>query len=229
MLTALKARPYNTWSRNIFPFSMEGCVLYLPFWQEDMQGTTLLSYDQYRRSCAVTEALWTSQGRSFNGVNAQIAIPASASFSLPHDYTFIAWVKQSTLAVEKHQFILAFTGVGNRIRWASRRNATGYYMAFYSDESATWIEANSMLPLDTWAFAALSIVNGGNSTFYVNGNAVETVTSQAQPTLATPSLLIGTEGSSFLQGSIGEIYVYISALTPFEIQRNYQVTKWRYQ
>ncbi len=65
----LRDKPDRILNRYNFPVSMEGCVLYLPLGQEDMQGSSIISYDQYHHSCAVTGTLWTPQGRDFNGAS----------------------------------------------------------------------------------------------------------------------------------------------------------------
>ncbi len=93
----LKQRPYNRFSRNIFPFSMEGCVLYVPLWQEDLQGSPFLSYDPVHYSCAVTGATWDSTGRTFDDDDDKIVVLDAAPLSALGPVTIISRQAISTL------------------------------------------------------------------------------------------------------------------------------------
>jgi len=87
---------------------------------------------------------------------------------------------------------------------------------------------------NTWNNAVITW-NGTNNFSYFNGsgpNAVTTGTAAAQ----TYDLNIGTTASlnappgniHFFEGSIGNVSIYNRALTPQEIQQNYNATKSRY-
>jgi hypothetical protein len=58
-------------------------VLYLPFADHDMAGSTIISKDLNAHSCTVTGATWGSQGRSFDSTYDDfISVPDSPSLNL---------------------------------------------------------------------------------------------------------------------------------------------------
>ena len=64
-------------------------VLWLPLYRKD--GDTILSSDGYGHLCTVTGALWTPQGRTFDGAS-YISIPNHASLNITEAISLEAWV-----------------------------------------------------------------------------------------------------------------------------------------
>lgn len=100
---------------------------------------------------------------------------------------------------------------------------TGEYIDA-NDSASYTINAN-------WRIAAYGI--GAAVTLYINGaEPSQTFGVHIDPKTSTDIAYLGARkdlAAQFFDGKIGEFRVYSRALTPPEIQRNYLVTKWRYQ
>ena len=138
----------------------------------------------------LTNATWAgaSAGRygnalSFNGTNASVSIPDSASLDLTTGMTIEAWVRPA--------------GLGNQYRTVVLKEQPGYYAyGLYGATDNGRPSGNGMiggidrevrgtgaLPLDTWTHLAATY-NGNVLALYVNG--VQSATLLAAGTLASP-------------------------------------------
>lgn len=225
-----RLRPDLIWNRYNFPVSMEGCVLYLPLWQEDMQGSPILSYDPYHHSCAVTGAVWGSQGRTFDGIDDYIN-PTSTGFpSGTSARTILLWCNPTSVAsnqvligygtVAVHQiFEISFSGI-----------ASGDLVLH--DWGTDWHTAGGALTAGTWNYTVVGYT-GIVPFFYVNGVSKSYSASGVPAPNTVLSLCeIGCRVSDHTQdyaGLIGEVWIYNRALTAGDIMRIYQYTRWRYR
>ena len=75
-------------------------VLYLPLYELD--GASFMSKDAYGHLCTVTGALWTSQGRDFDGIDDSITLPTA--FDSLTDLTLEAWLLCNNAAYDYHPF-----------------------------------------------------------------------------------------------------------------------------
>ena len=128
LATGQRTHFHNIFSRNIFPFSMEDVVLYLPMWQEDTQGSPIISYDQYHHSCTPSGAVYTlNRGRFFDGGGAAddlITVPAHSAISnlFSGGGTLVAWIDIAS----------GGEGGGGRIAYKDE-GSVGWYFAATSE------------------------------------------------------------------------------------------------
>ena len=232
LATGQRTHFHDIWSRNIFPFSMEGCVLYLPLWQEDMQGTTLLSYDQYYHSCTPTTPTWGVQGRSFNGVDDYITIPYASSLNPTAYITLEGWIRLAG------NWSSAAIIIGNMFYGAPN---SGYELIVEATREVTFLLSTgsiifSIATIDkiltgTWMHV-VGTYNQQSLRIFLNG--ILSIES-ARTGVLDPGVLdtvVGRRlwGSTLhFNGDIGEVRIYSRALTPLEVQHKYLATKWRYQ
>jgi len=140
-----------------------GLALYLPLWYPhgDMTGSTIYSYDTYRRTGTVTEATYGLQGRTFDGTNDKIVITGTVTGV----QTVIVWVKPSDNTTRS---IMDFdTGTHSiEMDGSGDLTATGWGTpSFYVDGvSATAITANA------WNCAVVTTATAFNGTAVVLGN-----------------------------------------------------------
>jgi len=201
-------------------------VLYLPLYMLD--GTAIMSRDAYGHSCTVTGAIWTPQGYSFDGDD-QITVPATSALDFTTgNFTFIFWINPTNFAANRFIY--------SRGVW----DADGFDTFIYDETGLPALRIHipgggtnnciSGLALTAGVFQMHTIVRSGTQIiFYKNTTQSISDTSAIDATTANRTAYIGSKnGASNFIGSIGEVLIYNRALTPAEIQRNYQATKWRY-
>jgi len=142
-----------------------GCVLYLPLWQPDMAGSTIISKDKSANSCTVTGAVWGSQGRTFDGINdvitcgSAITIPATAS-------TYCLWIKDTDAGVDSvRRLISAVQGAGYR-NLSITDHAGGHKLSVY--DGTNLVTATTDLADSIWHFVTV-IHQTNNVLFYIDG------------------------------------------------------------
>lgn len=220
-----KQRPYNIWGRNIFPISMEGCTLYLPLWQEDMQGSTLFSYDPYHHSCAVTEAVWGTTGRTFDATNDKIGVTVGAEVRYgTGNWSMSYWVYKVAHAANDFFF---------------RRNTNLMYLRANVNGSVSLIVpgaagfTSNVDAYDAGVFTFVTVQRSGDN--YIvrkNGAAFQTAVNAAASgdiSGADVRIDIGIYSSNnAFDGIIGEVLEYSRAISAGEDTHNYEITRGRY-
>ena len=203
-------------------------AFYLPL--HELDGSSFRSHDAYGHLCTVTGALYTAQGRSFDGIDDSINCGSSDVFDFTSAFTLAAWVKPGALA--KNKFII------------SNRNSTektGWMLFHYSDnkfylqggDGVTWGSlsahtVNTYTDMKVFYFVAGSF--DGTGRVFVNGVADGTDTSDPLAASSYPTLVGNdTHVPTPFEGIIGEVFAFSRALTPQEIQHIYLATKWRYR
>ena len=203
-------------------------ALYLPLYELD--GASFMSKDAHGHLCTVTGALWRHNGRWFDGNDDAINLGNPTVLNLSSAWTYQAWFKCADTsggnagilskddAVKRDFFvILLTTGV---IRFTHHISNAGNYVdttLTYDDDSwhfGTFINDGTDLIIDVDGTTVIGAGKGGatdndGANFYVG------------------SWRPGT--GEAINGMIGEALGYSCALTPLEIQHNYEATKWRYR
>lgn len=201
-------------------------VLYLPLHKLD--GASIKSEDAYGHLCAVTGALWTPQGRTFDGIDDKIT--TSKAISIP--VTGIAWV-YPTLSAEHKPIISTLRSLSNNLThgwaldyWSYNRacvylgTATGYGVAYAT---------SGIVKPNHWYCFAFTF-DGYYLNTWVNTIAqhIGQAHSGYEDWVIAPPIGTYSFGTHWYQGSIGELLIYNRVLTPLEIQHIYLATKWRY-
>ena len=201
-------------------------VLYAPLHKKD--GSSFMSDDAYGHLCTVTGALWTSQGRDFDGDDdIDLGDPASLNFGTGN-FTVEAIVKVPPTAAQR-LIVDKYIGIG----WQLYVTSLG--KAYWWTRDATYTTNNtcsSVSAIDDNIFHHLvGVRDGNNILLYVDAGTPVTNTPGDTNVTAAVDCTIGATRipDTWLIGTIGEVRIYSRALIPLEIQRNYLASKWRYK
>ena len=203
-------------------------VLYLPLYRLD--GASFMSKDAYGHLCTVTGALWTPQGRIFNGDD---YIDCGNDASLTHTkITIKAWIK--TLSAARQIIVSKFDANTGDWGYVFRVNeTTGVVQWQLTDYSADTLTSNSAVNDGNWHEVTVTS-DQINLQIFIDGVIDNTKACATAIGDSAFSVLVGAWWNAankayYFIGTIGEVMVYCRALTPLEIQRNYLATKWRYK
>lgn len=188
-------------------------------------GTTVGDSSGNANTGTITNATWAASGKygralSFNGTNARVSIPSSASLNLTTGMTLSAWVNPSVSRTawsdviwkaDALYFLEATSTNGGRPA-AGAKNASGTWTNAY---------APSALPVNTWTHLAATY-DGSFIRLFVNGIQVAATARTGNLLTSTQPLFIGgnTIYGYHFAGLIDEVRVYNRALTQAEIQND---------
>ena len=200
-------------------------VLDLPLYKLD--GAAFMSKDTYGHLCAVTGALWTLRGRSFDGLDDYIDAHLSTDLSGSGDFTAEMWVKADDSA----------QGYAIAQSHALDPYASDWIIMLNQTTNLFWMRSVALAaPTEfdgtRWNHLALVWEKAvGKFKGYINGELLGqsgTVESYG----GVSSVKIGVRGDAttdFFGGLIDEVRIYDRALTSLEIQHHYLAAKWRYR
>ena len=215
-------------------------VLYISG-RKDSGGTNIFrSDDAYGHLCTVTGALWTPQGRSFDGIDDKIIVPGHSVFkSSPSAISGMVWYKPSALPAATKS-ILDMSDSAATYGWALNLNqneagdASAGWAVFWRISGGVWSGAGlaSALVLDTWVYLGFTY-DAANTIVYKNGAVIRTKATVGAITMpaGNPDVGVGSASSSanFVPGIIGAASFYNCALSALGHQNIYLATKWRYR
>lgn len=204
-------------------------VLYLPLYELD--GASFMSKDAYGHMAVVNGALWTPEGRMFDGIDDKIDCGNNPALA-PASLTVEIWLKATSFA---HAYNAAVAHAVNLAR-------SGYEilvkdngkLAPYLGGVAGWIcydgTGTHVLETDTWHHIVL-MFERPMLAGYVNGELDKSESFDDAIVTPTKTLLIGNDDfpGRMFTGKIGEVRIYNRALTYLEVRHNYLATKWRYR
>jgi len=209
-------------------------VLNTPLWQDECNADPFTSIDSYGHSCDVTGAVWTPQGYSFDGIDDYIEVVHHASQLLTTGGTIEAWIKPNTWGEVRGYVVDKSTGEGGVNGWEFRLSETVKTIAFKINGGTTKLGASNSVVLMAWSHVVATWNNTGYVTIYVNGvqSGTPGISADLTGITTTNPLTIGNRSGATdrtFDGLIGGVLIYNRALTPAEIARNYNATKWKYQ
>ncbi len=206
-------------------FSDPSCVLHLPLHRLD--GASFMSKDAYGHLCAVTGALWTPRGRSFDGSDDYIDTHLSTDLSGGGDFTTEVWVKADDSA----------QGYATAQSHALDPYASDWIMMLDQTTSLFWMRSVALAAptgFDGTRRNHLAMVwekAVGKFKGFINGELLGQ-SGTVEGYGGVGSVKIGARGDatlSFFGGLIDEVRICDRALTPPEIQHHYLVAKRRYR
>ncbi len=211
-----------------------GCVFYAPLWRPDLAGSPFNSSGVYGipiHSCTVAGALWTSQGRSFDGDDyVDVGTPANLNFT-SQNFSGEAWVKFT--AITSNHGIFG-KGSYQTIGWEFFVNILGQLSLATYQNLANQNSTSDVgtIVINTWYHLAF-VRNGASVRLYRNGvDITNTAANHVDPAdNSAQKMIVGAGydgGALWLKGTIGEGLIYNRALPASEITQNYLATKWRY-
>lgn len=208
-------------------------VLYLPLYRLD--GVSFISADGHGHKGTVTGALWSSQGRVFDGDDF-ITIPASATLQpITDGYTIIVGFKHTMSA--SPDFFFVYDDGATGVRMGADTAGTKLACTIRKGGAADAI-IGTAAPINDGGFHQGTFVRDeGDGKIYLYQDGVSVAAAVAAN---TTSQSINPAGDAFIAGKLGgagteligtiiEVFVYKRALSPAEVQQIYLTTKWRYQ
>ena len=205
-------------------------VLYLPL--SEVDGAAFASRDAYGHLCAVTGALWTPQGRSFDGVDDFITPPTSVPACLKPTtaLTFEAFLKITSSA--GFQYIGAYRLGGIRFYLAGGNPGIELYTSTPGDHGCVWASSIADGSWHHFLAAYDTSLSTQNLNLYID-TVLRATSNWTEPVnYGTGYWAIGrcgNDSSGYFSGLLGEVRLYSRALTPLEAMHNYLATKWRYK
>ena len=192
----------------------------------ELDGASFKSQDAYGHICTVSGALWEPHGRYFDGTDDYI--DCGSAIVLSADFTVEAWIYR--VSADAYHFVISQGVDGNYQRLYFRYNSDNTFKFGFQSDDLDYADV-SPYGVDTWVhWAGTYNAQNNDRRLYKNGILVagDTTTEDYQ---GTGIMEIGRKsgGGQPFMGRISEIRVYTRQLSSLEIQRNYLVTKWRYQ
>lgn len=173
----------------------------------------------------ISNATWSTAGKharalNFNGTNALVTVPDSASLHLATGMTLEAWVNPSSMG-----------GVWRTVVFKERPG--GMLYALYANNGAAnqpvgqlWLGNTEQtaagagsLPINSWTHLAATF-DGASLRLYVNGTLVTTFAASGSLASTTNPLRIGGNSiwGEYFRGLIDDVRIYNRALSATEIQ-----------
>ena len=211
-------------------------VFYAPLWHPGLAISPFLSKNPGAvHTCTVTGALWTPQGRSFDGNDDKIDCGNSVALQLTTTISTIFWYKPIAYATNEDGRIY------RKIENLGGSNRGGYSLRLRGIEHKLEV----LFGINTTAYEGLSTVgtysldsficvgmrrNGSSCQLLVNGEIVATISTLGASWNNAPNTNLDV-GSSATGGVcvIGEGLVSNRYLAVGEFMDNYLATKWRYR
>ena len=189
-------------------------------------GTTVADASGHGNTGTVSNTTWATAGHtgsalSFNGTNAWVTVPDSASLDLTTGMTLEAWVKptqpggwQTALLKENSAQTELDYGL-----YASTDTGPPSAHVLTGTPPDTFQRATTTPAAGTWTHIAATY-DGSTLTIYVNGTAEQTKTVNGPITTSNDPLRIGGNNTwgEWFAGQIDDIRIYNHALTPTQLQ-----------
>lgn len=189
---------------------------------EEGTGTVVSDNSTYNNQGTISGATWSAgkfgRGLEFNGTNAFVTVPNSASLAASKALTISAWVYPTKIE-SKWSPILFKPIDATQISYVLQGTSpqSGISSLFISPGTSN-LFATNVLPVNTWSHLAATY-DGASVRFYVNGVQVSNRAQTGDIVTGSQALTIG--GNSLYQaywsGRIDEVRIYNSALSASRI------------
>ena len=189
---------------------------------DEGSGLTVTDASGNGNNGTITNATWSTSGKysgalQFNGTNALVTIPDSASLHLSSGMTLEAWVNPSTVNANWRDVI--YKGNDNYYLSATSTNASLPDAGMIAGGSYADAFGTAILSTNTWAFLT-ETYDGSTLRLYVNGTQVASTAHTGAIATSTNPLQIGGDSiyGQYFAGLIDNVRVYNTALTATQIQ-----------
>jgi len=201
-------------------------LLYLPLYELD--GASFMSRDHYGHLCTVTGAIWTLQGRIFDGLNDFISC---GTINITAPLTVEVWWNHDTIIGGTDYIFFQQVGfTGWFLRTAVGGPPVTLQMALLDGVGQhlfNTVKAWTLVEAGTWFHTAFTF-DGIDGIWYIDGVAETPINDPFVMVTGAVALTVGRNANP-MDGLIGEARIYNRVLFPHEIQRNYLASKWRYK
>ena len=206
----------------------DGLVFYAPLWKHRTNKSPFLSQDDYEHSCTVTGAVWTSEGRDFDGNDDVITIPHHADLAFTTVLTLESWIlteqpSSTTTRVLVGKCTTHTDGYALTIRYIS---GTNYDLELRIEDGVTAQVGNVT---DGWHHIVGtydSNLASNHLKIYVDNILWSQGAKGNDLNTGTNNFVIGGVTGRFAKVTIGEVKVYNRVLSTTERQCNYNETKY---
>ena len=214
-----------------YGWSIDKLLLYLPLWA--LRDSAFKSVDAYKHLAipAGTTKFWTPQGWDLAGADESISLPADifSQTLFAGGITLMAWVKFNSLDAVRQQII----NIEGRCNLELGGGADVMGFSIYDGASQS-VVATDVGALSTGTFYHIAGTWDTTTMKIYMDTVLETATDTATIPLidaVSRTTVLGAtySGSEFMDGIIGEVWVYGRALPVGEITRTRNSTLWRYQ
>ena len=185
-------------------------------------GTTVADASGNGNVGTISNAAWAASGKyggalSFNGTNARVNIPNSASLQLSSGMTLEAWVNPSTTTGVWRDVI--YKGDDNYYLEATSGNGGKPAVGGTFGGGNANAYGSTPLGANAWSYVAVTY-DGATIRLYVNGTMVGSQAKTGAITSSTNQLQIGGDAlyGQYFSGLIDEIRIYNTALSATAIQ-----------
>lgn len=210
-------------------------VLYLPLYKLD--GASFMDRSAYGHLCTVTGAVWTPQGRDFDGSDDYIDLDDIDAVDFgAGDFCLIAWVKRD--AIDTSHMIFGKDNGGSYEQFVMRISSSNGIRIRYWTAPGTAVQLDtSAIITDTTEFHCIGAQRNGDSfDVFKDGELFESgTTGGTHGTMQSVSskLYIGARArpgaENYFGGIIGEVLAFRRSFTAPEHLNYYMATKWRYK
>lgn len=186
-------------------------------------GTVLVDSSGHNNFGSLSGALWTTDGRysgalKFDGANATVTVPDSASLHLSSAMSLEAWVYPTSASGGWSTILLKETAGGLVYMLESDPDNRPTCYISISNGGLQSVTGPQPLTINDWTHLAATY-DGGQLRLFVNG--VEVVSQEISGSIATSTGPLCFGGNSiwgeFFAGRIDEVRIYDHALSPSEI------------
>ena len=205
-------------------------VMNAPLWQSDLSSSPFTTIDSVAHTGTVTDATWSSVGRTFASGNDRIAFEPTLELA-SSDFAITIWQKLQAgvfPSAGTNWDLIFDTNLSNAGFYYRISGATGKPMFGSYSPGSVQTAGDTAVSNNEWQQLDVTR-SGGVITFTLNGVDMGNGSSGNHATIvaSTSNLTIGYTTQSWV-GIIGEVQIYNRALTPAERLQNYNATKWKY-
>lgn len=209
--------------------SRAGLILDLPFYKLD--GGKFMSADAYGHLCTASGAIWTPQGRSFDGTDDYIALPYSSLYDFgTGDFAVEVWFYPQN---QIDKAIVTRWQQGN-LAWDLRLGQTvdpGKLLFLFGSVPNTYIIVSGDVSQTSYHHAVATRL-GGRLWGYLDLVSLDAGIQSGNASNTAATLRVGNYPgfeTGHLKGLVGEVRIYNRGLPPQEVLNNHLATKWRYR
>jgi len=191
---------------------------------DEGSGITVSDQSGSNNTGTITNATWAGAGNgkfgnalSFNGTNAFVSVPDSASLDVTTGMTLEAWVKPTT--VTNFRTIAVKETSGNLVYGLYAGSDTNKPQSQVTVGTPRLVDAPSAIPTGSWSHVAMTY-DGTTERLYVNGTQVASGAFSGTISTSNSPFKIGGNAiwGEWFNGLIDEVRLYNRALSAAEIQ-----------
>ena len=171
----------------------------------------------------------TSRSLNFDGTDDYVNVPDDSTLEVSTQLTLASWIKPTVLT--SYRQIISRFGTSGQWSYQYGLAPTGQLRVDLSGDGSTYdsaVTSTAPITANTWQHVAVAY-DGGDVTFYVNGQAVhtDTVTPTSIYTNGTTDLSLGRDPAptQYFSGAIDDARVYNRALSAEEVKALYSTTQ----